>query len=153
MPSLRLLNLWLHLCAASVWIGAAVSLAFLWLPQVRAKIDPASWEELLLGLGRRYVRWAWVAIELLVLTGIFNLMSVGIDTGFTFPPAFLRRLIAKLFVVLLMIGIQIGLSLAWVPRLANALSAGRAERAVRRALVATSLGGGVVVWLAMSLRR
>ena len=153
MPSLRLLNLWLHLCAASVWIGAAVSLAFVWLPQVRAKIDPASWKELLLGLGRRYVRWTWVAIELLLLTGIFNLLSVGIDTGFAFPPAFLRRLIAKLLVVLVMIGLQIGLSLAWVPRLAKGLSAGRAERAMRRAVVATSLGGGVVVWLAMSLRR
>ena len=153
MASLRLLNLWLHLCAASIWIGAAVSVTLLWLPQIRATIDPATWEALLLGLGRRYLRWAWVAIELLVLTGIFNLLSVGIDTGFAFPSAFLKRLIAKLLVVLVMIGLQVGLQLAWVPRLASGPAERRAEKAVRRALVATSVGGGVVLWLGMMLRR
>lgn len=153
MVSLRLLNLWLHLLAASIWIGASVSLSFLWLPQFRARTDPATWDELLLSLGRRYLRWAWLAIQILLLTGVFNLLSVGMESGFAFPPAFLKRIIAKLFIVSVMVGVQIGLSVAWVPRLARGPSGKEAERAVCRALIATGVGGGVAVWLALMLGR
>ena len=152
MGSLRLLNLWLHIVAASIWIGSSASLSLLWLPQVRSGVEPATWKELLVGLGRRHVRWAWLAIEILLLTGIFNLVSVGIDSGFAFQPPFLRRLIAKLSIVLVMIGLQLGLSLAWLPSLAKGPSTGPAGRAARRALIATGVGGAIVVWLAMTLR-
>ena len=152
MTSLRLVNLWLHLFAASIWIGVPAFLTVLWLPQVRKGVDPVSWEELLLRLGRRYIRWAWLAIEILVLTGIFNILSIGIESGFAFPPAFLRRLIAKLVIVLLMVGLQIGLSVIWLPRLAKGPSGGVAERAIRRALLATSIAGALALWLAMMLR-
>ncbi|MGH7429087.1 MAG: CopD family protein [Candidatus Methylomirabilaceae bacterium] len=153
MTALRLLNLWLHLAAAFVWIGASASVALLWLPHVRAGIDPASWEELIFRIARRYVRWAWAAIHLLLLTGVFNLLSAGVAHGFAFPAEFLTRLIAKLLIVVVMIGAQIGLGLAWVPRLARRDAGGAAERAVRRALVATGIGGGVALWLGMMLGR
>ncbi|MBI4380040.1 MAG: CopD family protein [candidate division NC10 bacterium] len=152
MTSLRLANLWLHLFAASIWIGVSAFLTMLWLPQVRKGIDPVSWEELLLRLGRRYIRWAWLAVHILVLTGIFNLLSVGIDTGFAFPPAFLRRLIAKLVIVLLMVALQVGLSVIWLPRLARGPSGGVAEKAIRRALLATSIAGALALWFALMLR-
>ena len=152
MTSLRLVNLWLHLFAASIWIGVPAFLIILWFPQVRKGIDPVSWEELLLRLGRRYIRWAWLAIEILVLTGIFNLLSIGIDTGFAFPPAFLRRLIAKLVIVLLMVALQIGLSVVWLPRLARGASGRVAEKAIRRALLVTSSAGALAMWIAMMLR-
>jgi uncharacterized membrane protein len=152
MTSLRLANLWLHLFAASIWIGIPAFLTLLWLPQVRKGIDPVSWEELLLRLGSRYVRWAWLAIHILVLTGIFNVLSIGIESGFAFPPAFLRRLIAKLVIVLLMVALQIGLSVVWLPRLAKGPSGGAAERAIRRAFLATSIAGSLALWLAMMLR-
>ena len=142
---------WLHLLAAFTWVGSSAFFSLLWLPPVRRNMDPASWGELLVGLGRRYLRWSWLAIELLVLTGIFNLLRVGVDVGFAFQPAFLRRLIGKLLIVSAMIGIQIGLSLAWMPRLARSPSVEAAERQVRRALVAASVGGGVAPWLAMTL--
>ena len=153
MGSLGLLNLSLHLFAAFIWIGSSAFFSLLWLPPARGSIDPIAWEELLVGLGRRYLRWSWLAIEILLLTGIFNLLRVGIDSGFAFQPAFLRRLISKLLIVLVMIGLQAGLSLAWMPRRASGPSARGAERAVRRALVATSIGGGVALWLGMILRR
>jgi len=152
MTSLRLVNLWLHLFAASIWIGVSAFLTILWLPQVRKGIDPVSWEELLLRLGRRYIRWAWLAIETVVLTGIFNILSIGIESGFAFPPAFLRRLIAKLVIVLLMVALQIGLSVIWLPRLAKGPSGGVAEKAIRRVLLATSIAGALALWLALMLR-
>ncbi len=152
MSSLGLLNLSLHLFAAFTWIGTSSFLSLLWLPAVRRSLDPISWEELLLGLGRRYLRWSWLAIEILVLTGLFNFLTVGIDSGFAFQPVFLRHLFGKLVIVLVMIGIQIGLSLAWMPRLARNRCGRTPERAVRRALVATSAGGAVALWLAMMLR-
>jgi len=152
MTSLRLVNLWLHLFAASIWIGIPAFLTLLWLPQVRKGIDPVSWEELLLRLGRRYIRWAWLAIHIVVLTGIFNVLSIGTASGFAFPPAFLRRLIAKLVIVALMVALQIGLSVVWLPRLARGPSGGVAEKAIRRVFLATSIAGGLVLWLAMMLR-
>src|SRR3989304_8595001 len=144
MTSLRLVNLWLHLFAASLWIVFPAFLPLLWLPQVRKGIDPVSWEELLLRLGRRHVRWAWLAIHIVVLTGIFNVLSIGTGSGFAFPPAFLRRLIAKLVIVLLMAALQIGLSVVWLPRLARGPSGGGAEKAIRRAFLAPSPAGGRV---------
>ena len=152
MGSLGLLVLSMHLFAAFIWIGSATFFSLLWLPQVRTGIDPSSWEDLLLGLARRYLRWSWLAIEILLLTGIFNLLRVGIDTGFTFPPAFMRRLSAKLLIVSLMIGLQIGLGLSWIPKVAKRPSGRGPERAVRRALMTTSVAGGVAMWLAMTLR-
>jgi uncharacterized membrane protein len=152
MTSLRLVNLWLHLLAASIWIGIPAFLTLLWLPQVRKGIDPGSWEELLLRLGRRYIRWAWLAIHIVVLSGIFNVLSVGIGSGFAFPSAFLRRLIAKLVIVLLMVALQIGLSVVWLPRLATGPSGGVAEKAIRRAFLVTSIAGGLALWLALMLR-
>ena len=152
MGSLGLLNLSMHLFAAFIWIGSSAFFSLLWLPRVRAGIDPISWEELLLGLAKRYLRWSWLAIEILLLTGIFNILRVGVDTGFTFPPVFIRRLLAKLLIVAIMIGIQIGLSFSWIPNVARRPFTRKSERAVRRALVATSVGGGVAMWLALTLR-
>jgi uncharacterized membrane protein len=150
--SLRLLNLWFHLLAASAWVGLSTFVAILWLPQIRGKLAHGLWEDLVGALVGRYVRWAWGAIHLLLLTGIFNLLSVGIDTGFTFPAAFLKRLIAKLAVVLLMIGIQVGLSVSWLPRFTERGPEAGSGRAVRRALVATSVSGAVALWLGLVLR-
>jgi uncharacterized membrane protein len=153
VTALRLVNLWLHLSAAFVWIGASASLALLWLPYVSARIDPASRAALLIPVARRYVRWAWAAIHLLLLTGVFNLVSAGVAYGFAFPRTFLTRLIVKLVIVIIMIGIQIGLAVAWVPRLARGRSGSGAERQIRRALVATGIGGAVALWLGMMLQR
>ena len=152
MGSLGLLNLSIHVFAAFIWTGSSVFFGFLWLPQVRAGIDPITREELLLGLAKRYLRWSWLAIEILLLTGIFNILSVGIDTGFSFPSVFIRRLLPKLLIVAIMIGVQIGLGLSWIPRVARGPSSRESERPVRRALLATSVGGGVAMWLAMMLR-
>ena len=151
MGSLALINLSLHVLAAFVWIGSSVFLTLLWFIPVRGTIDQISWEQLHLALGKRYLRWSWLAIEILLLTGIFNLLRVGIDSGFSFQPAFVRRLTGKLLIVLLMIGLQAGLGLVWFPRLAQVRFAGAAEQAVRRALVAITAGGGAALWLAMVL--
>jgi uncharacterized membrane protein len=152
MTSLRLVNLWLHLLAASIWISVPAFLSLLWLPQVRKSLDPPSWEELLLHLARRYIGWAWLAIHVVVLTGIFNVVSIGVETGFTFPTAFLKRLVAKLLIVLLMIGLQTALSLVWLPRIARGPSGAVAEQPIGRALVATSIAGALALWLGMALR-
>src|ERR1700675_2288548 len=133
MSSLWLFNLSLHLLAVFVWIGSSAFFSLLWGPMVRRSIDPISWKELRLGLGRRYLRWSWAAIEILLLTGILNILRVGLERGFAFQPAFLRRLIGKLLIVLVMIGLQTGLSLVWMPRLAKGVSGEEAERPVRRA--------------------
>ncbi len=151
MEPLELLNLSLHLFAAFTWIGSSVFLSLLWLSPVRGSIDPDSWKELLVGLGRRHLRWSWVAIELLILTGIFNLLKVGVNSGFAFQPSFLKRLIGKLLLVSMMIGLQIGLSLVWMPRLVRSRCSGVPEHAVRRALIAISTAGGGALWLAILL--
>ena len=152
MGPLALVNLSLHLCAAFIWIGSSVFLTLLWFPPFRESIGSICWLEFFLTLGRRYLRGSWLAIEVLVLTGIFNLLRVGVDSGFVFQPAFLRRLIGKLLIVAGLIALQIGLSRVWLPRLGKEGSGGRAGRPIIRALVATSVGGGVALLLGLMLR-
>lgn len=150
---MRLLNLWLHMVAAAVWIGASASLALLWFPPLRERIAPDAWNALLWTLGRRYIQWAWLAIHALVLSGIVNVLGIATETGLAFRPAFLGRLVGKLLLVLVMLLLQCALGFIWLPRLQRAPSGVTAQPLLAGAFAATSVLGGLVVWLAMGLWR
>lgn len=69
-PTLSSLRLFLHVLAASVWVGGQIVLAGL-VPQVR-RSNP----EALKGIANAFGRVAWPAFGLAVVTGIWNLMAV-----------------------------------------------------------------------------
>jgi uncharacterized membrane protein len=89
-----LLLRWIHVLAAATWIGGMLFIALVLVPVTRRLDDAALRTRLIRDTGRRFRTVGWIALGLLVLTGIGNLWL---------HPIFLRspRFHAKLALVLL----------------------------------------------------
>ncbi len=90
---MSLLLRWIHVLAAATWIGGMLFIALVLVPVTRRLDDAALRTRLIRDTGRRFRTVGWIALGLLVLTGIGNLW---------FYPIFLRspRFHAKLGFVL-----------------------------------------------------
>jgi putative copper export protein len=87
-PSLTTLRLFLHVLAASVWVGGQIALAGV-VPTVR-KVSPEATK----AVARAFARVAWPAFAVAVLTGIWNLSEVHIaDTGTTYQITLFVKLV------------------------------------------------------------
>jgi putative copper export protein len=84
--------LFLHVVAATVWVGGQLTLAGL-VPTLRA-IDPTAPK----AVARQFNRIAWPAFGVLVLTGVWNLVEVKVGDAST---AYQATLFAKLCIVAL----------------------------------------------------
>ena len=74
MHALFVVSLWIHILAATTWIGGSVFLALVLVPTLR---NPA-WRdrglELIRQVARRFLWVVWTCFALLIVTGIFNLL-------------------------------------------------------------------------------
>ena len=87
-PSLTTLRLFLHVLAASVWVGGQIALAGV-VPTVR-KVSPEATK----AVARAFARVAWPAFGVVVLTGVWNLSKVHIaDTGTTYQVTLFVKLV------------------------------------------------------------
>jgi uncharacterized membrane protein len=68
-----LLVRWLHLLAAITWIGGMLFIALVLVPVTRTLADPALRSRLVQDTGRRFRTVGWIALGLLVATGLANL--------------------------------------------------------------------------------
>jgi len=73
---------WLHVLAAAVWIGSMVFFALIVVPVVRRAADPAAAPRLLRAMGNRFRTLGWVALGVLVTTGVANLHFRGITLDY-----------------------------------------------------------------------
>jgi uncharacterized membrane protein len=64
---------WLHLLAAITWIGGMVFIALVLVPVTRGLADPALRTRLVQETGRRFRTVGWIALGVLVATGLANL--------------------------------------------------------------------------------
>jgi putative copper export protein len=71
-PTLDTFRLFVHVLAASVWVGGQIVLAGL-VPTVR-RASP----ELTRAVARAYARIAWPAFAIVVVTGIWNLVEIDV---------------------------------------------------------------------------
>ena len=85
-------RLFLHVAAATVWVGGQLTLAGL-VPTLRA-IDPTAPK----AVARQFNRIAWPAFGVLVLTGVWNLAEVRVGDVST---SYQATLFAKLCIVAL----------------------------------------------------
>lgn len=93
--------LWIHVLAATIWIGGQVVIAVMF-PLLRA--EPA----LLAESARRYARLAWSAFAVLVITGVINMYDAGIGIADLRSTQAGRTLSVKLALVVLS-----GVAAAW----------------------------------------
>jgi len=85
-------RLFLHVAAATVWVGGQLTLAGL-VPTLRA-INPTAPK----AVARQFNRIAWPAFGVLVLTGVWNLVEVRVGDAST---SYQATLFAKLCIVAL----------------------------------------------------
>ena len=114
-PTLTTVRLFLHVLAASVWVGGQIALAGI-VPSVR-RISP----EATRAAARAFARVAWPAFAIVVVTGLWNLTEVDITDTST---AYQVTLLVKLTLVF-------------------ASGAAAAIHAVGRSKVALAVGGAI----------
>jgi len=72
LPAMSLLLRWLHVVAAITWIGGMLFVALVLVPVTRRE-DPALRARLFHAVGVRFRTIGWIALGLLVATGLGNL--------------------------------------------------------------------------------
>ncbi|HET7372618.1 MAG TPA: CopD family protein [Gemmatimonadaceae bacterium] len=77
MPQLYYVNVALHVLAAMLWLGGMFFLGVVGAPALRAIEQPALRQRLFQELGVRFRSVGWVAIAVLILTGLVNLHYRG----------------------------------------------------------------------------
>jgi uncharacterized membrane protein len=70
-----LVILWLHVLAAITWIGGMLFIALVLVPVTRRLEDPTVRTRLVQETGRRFRTVGWIALIVLVVTGLLNLWS------------------------------------------------------------------------------
>jgi len=111
-------NVWIHILAATVWVGGLIYTAAVAVPFALTH-DREERQRILRGLARRFRPIAWSAMVILFLTGLGNLtlrispIRIGqIFSGEVFDPAKVETLIAvwlpwKLLLVVTMVGLML----------------------------------------------
>lgn len=100
-----------HVIAAIFWLGGMLFLALVAVPGLRQGADPLTRARLLSELGRRFRNLGWVAIGVLILSGLANaimrwgLTTLGARSFWQTGPG--RLLAAKLVIVAAMLALSL----------------------------------------------
>jgi putative copper export protein len=84
--TLQTVRLFLHVLAATVWVGGQLTLAGL-VPGLRA-LSPAAPR----AAARRFAQMAWPAYAVLIVTGIWNILAVHATWGGTYGATLILKI-------------------------------------------------------------
>jgi putative copper export protein len=96
---------WIHLTAATFWVGGMLFLSLVAVPLLKKDPDPSSAQRGFINLARRFRTLVWIALSLLVITGsilLFNHVDLSTSLG-EWPPAVLIKL--SLVILLIMVSL------------------------------------------------
>ncbi len=98
---LNIILVWIHLTAATFWIGGMLFLSLVAVPLLKKDSDPSSAQRGFINLARRFRTLVWAALALLVVTGTILLPGqVNLATSLgEWPPAVLTKLSLVLLLV------------------------------------------------------
>jgi putative copper export protein len=100
--------LWVHVLAAAGWLGGAAVLCLALQPAL-AEGAPAA----CLAAASRGHFLTSRAMEVLVLTGVLNIVVRGIATNLTYGTAFFGLIALKTLLFVLMAGLQVWMGMGW----------------------------------------
>ena len=106
MTLFDLILVWVHLAAATFWVGGMLFLSLVAVPLLRKDPDPSSAQRGFLNLARRFRTLVWSALALLVVTGMI-LLSNHVDLSASMP-AWPSIVLLKLLLVLLLVVASLG---------------------------------------------
>lgn len=88
MHAIYLVSVWLHICAAAVWIGGMVFFVIVLVPLLRQPELRGRSGSILHWIGIRFRTVGWVSFGVLIATGIFNLYVRGVRFDDLFSKSF-----------------------------------------------------------------
>jgi uncharacterized membrane protein len=122
MEIFGLLVLWLHILAAVIWIGGNLVMAMVVVPYFRRSVSPVERIQILSQIGRRFEPIVWGCVLVLIFSGLLNIFLSYPDlTGLA--GAFMRTLLIKLLLVIVLIFLTAIHSFVIGPRLSQAVDA------------------------------
>jgi hypothetical protein len=137
--SVEMWILWVHILAVAAWLGGAMtSLAAILAIAGDAQVVAA----------RRAHFFTSRAMEVVVITGLLNVLLKGMASGFALSVGFFAMLSLKMALLAVMGGLQIWMGLGWKRADAGVAAA----RKARIALWLQSILGAVAALLGLGLR-
>jgi uncharacterized membrane protein len=147
----------LHVLAATMWVGGMLFLGLVAVPVALKNPDPAERRSLITAVAKRFGYFGAVAWVMLLVTGFGLIDHRGLSLADLPDTGYGRRILAKI-VLLILVGVIAVLHGMWQgPRVRRAEAAGD-ERATRRWKAAGGIMDGMMLigslaalWLAVSL--
>jgi uncharacterized membrane protein len=136
--------LWLHLLALSIWIGGMVIVPFIVVPAARLRLGDGA-HELVEAITRRFQRLSRELILAIFLTGIFNVVNLGVMTHFAFGSDFIRLLGIKVVLFGMMAVNQVWFTFVLIP-------SPEKKRLATWSAVVNVLLAALVIYLGLRLR-
>lgn len=146
--------LWLHLTTVVIWVGGMFFMTSVLLPMLQCSTpSQRDVSSIIDRTVKRFQTISWEAVGIISLTGIFNLINVGLERDFNFSPAYLYTVATKLLLLIVIIAIQSYLSYSLFPRLITVPSSH--DRLRKRAMllsVPQLVLAGLVIYLGLGLK-
>jgi putative copper resistance protein D len=119
----------IHVLAALIWLGGMFFIALVAVPALRKIEPPEKRIELLADTARRFRGVSWIAISVLLVTGLLNAINHGvtsemISTGTIFLSNFGKVLTVKVVLVLIMLVLSAIHDFALGPKMIDLMSTG-----------------------------
>ena len=122
MDIFSLFVLWIHVIAAVTWVGGNLILAMVIVPYFKQSLPPVERIKLLTQIGKRFEPVVWGCIGVLFFTGIVNIFSaVDLTSSTALFGAFMRTLLIKIVLFLVLVLLTALHSMIFAPRLAAAV--------------------------------
>lgn len=155
MFTLYLLSVWLHILAATIWVGGLFFLMLVVVPWLRAgsSADPG---RLLRETAGRFRAVAWTCFAIVLATGVFNLWMRGVRwSNFTdaewLASPFGSTVVAKLAIFFLMIALSARHDFVVGPRAADEIARDPASAEAQKLRREASLHGRANAVIALLL--
>ena len=105
MTLIDIILVWIHLTAATFWVGGMLFLSLVAVPLLKKDPDPSSAQRGFINLARRFRTLVWIALSLLVITGSI-LLPNQVDLSVS-PGEWPVIVLIKLILVILLIGVSL----------------------------------------------
>ncbi|MBI2563111.1 MAG: hypothetical protein HYW08_12130 [candidate division NC10 bacterium] len=133
---------WLHLLAVAAWLGGGAVVLLAILPGVGEGTQAAA-------AARRAHFLTSRAMEVVVVTGVLNVVARGMESGMAFSRGFVAMLSVKIVLLIVMAGLQVWMGIAWKR---EGMAVPVAARRARAAIAVQLVLGAVAVLLGLGIR-
>jgi copper resistance protein D len=148
----------LHLLAATVWVGGSLAIPLVITPVIRIKLPPERRIEMIAAMGARFRPFGWTALLVLALTGMRRAMlALGGQWSALHTTSYGQALRAKILLFVVLVLIQALHDFVLGPRLKELARESSPDLARMRKITIGLAGGGllltlVILYVAAGLR-